>query len=87
MPQCRDANVGAERRGEARTIPLIEARMAAVLPHVRVDRGVGIDQREVEPAQSVSPVNAEVLDQKASDDVLRASREHTCKRQHTHYAT
>mmetsp|Transcript_3355 Transcript_3355/g.12187 ORF Transcript_3355/g.12187 Transcript_3355/m.12187 type:complete len:260 (+) Transcript_3355:279-1058(+) len=54
--------------------PLVHARAAAVLPHVRVDRGVRVCKSVVEPRRAVPPVQSQVLHQKRSDDVPQIVR-------------
>ena len=44
-------------------VPLVATAMATVLPHVRVDCNVGIDQGVVEPFLAMPPIEVQKLDE------------------------
>ena len=50
-------------------VPLVHAGMAAVLPHVGVDGGIGVHERLGEPLLPLAPVDIEELDEEGRDDV------------------
>ena len=43
--------------------------MAALLPHMRVDRDVCVDERVVKPLEAVLPAKVQIVDEKLRDDV------------------